>query len=252
MADEAVVHLWALLGLIALVGLAIGGALNGLIEGVPDGVPIRSCWSRPRNSPVAMLRTSIERPRHWLVAGANSATWLLLAWWAMGPGDQGSLVPLLLVLGSCGVVLAMIDIEHHRLPNAIVLPLYPITIAGLVLAGALSWSWPWAGCIVGAVVWVAVLGVLWVVSRGRGMGMGDVKLAPVLGATLGWVGVGCALTGLFAAFVLGAIAGLVLMAARKAGRRSRMAFGPYLLAGAVVGLISGQSVFAWYLGAVGS
>jgi len=78
------------------------------------------------------------------------------------------------------------------------------------------------------------------------MGFGDVKLAPVLGATLGWVSFGGSIVGLFTAFVLGAVVGIVLMLAGRAGRRSHLPFGPFLLAGAAVGLVAGAPIAASY------
>jgi leader peptidase (prepilin peptidase)/N-methyltransferase len=83
------------------------------------------------------------------------------------------------------------------------------------------------------------------------MGFGDVKLAPVLGVTLGWVGVGAAAVGLFAAFLVGGVVGVALMIARRAGRRSHLAFGPYLLLGALLGLLVGEPIWNAYLDSFG-
>ena len=99
----------------------------------------------------------------------------------------------------------------------------------------------------GAAVWVALIGGLWFVSGGGGMGFGDVKLSPVLGACLGWVAVTSALVGLLAAFVAGAAAGIALLVAGRAGRRSQMPFGPFLLLGTLVGLLAGESIAGAYV-----
>lgn len=71
------------------------------------------------------------------------------------------------------------------------------------------------------------------------MGFGDVKLAPVLGATLGWVSVPSAVVGLLAGFMLGALVGVTLMVVGRAGRKTALPFGPFLIVGALLGLLVG-------------
>jgi leader peptidase (prepilin peptidase) / N-methyltransferase len=252
--------------LLGLLGLAVGSFLNVVVYRVPLGLSIvRPGSACPGcHTPIAArdnipvlswlllrgrCRTCGTRisARYPLVELLNAVLWLGLAWWAV-TADALGLLPLLLVLGSAGVALAFIDLEHHRLPDAIVLPLYPVTVLGLVLAGLVSGEWPLASAGIGVAVWLGVIGGLWLLSGGRGMGFGDVKLAPVLGATLGWTGVGAAVVALFAAFALGAVVGIVLLLARKAGRRSALPFGPFLLVGALIGLVIGPRVADAYLG----
>jgi leader peptidase (prepilin peptidase)/N-methyltransferase len=256
--------------LLGLLGLAVGSFLNVVIYRVPLGMSIvrppsacpqcHAAIAARDNIPVLswlLLRGRCRGcgaripVRYPLVELLNAALWLALAWWAFSAQGIPALLPLLLVLGSAGIALCFIDLAHHRLPDAIVLPLYPVTIVGLGLAGLLTGEWPWADALVGLAAWLVVIGGLWLVSAGRGMGFGDVKLAPVLGVTLGWVGVAAALVALFAAFALGAIIGLGLMAARRAGRRTALPFGPFLLAGALVGLFAGQAIADGYLELMG-
>lgn len=73
----------------------------------------------------------------------------------------------------------------------------------------------------------------------HGLGFGDVKLAPGLGAVLGWYGWGTVVLGTFAGFLFGGLYGLGLVLARRAGRRTTIPFGPFLIAGAFVGLVIG-------------
>ncbi len=80
------------------------------------------------------------------------------------------------------------------------------------------------------------------------MGFGDVKLAGVLGAALGWLGWGPLVVGSFAAFLLGGVVGLALMVAQKADRRTGIPFGPWMIAGAFVGVAWGTPVWNTYLG----
>jgi leader peptidase (prepilin peptidase)/N-methyltransferase len=256
--------------MLAGVGLAVGSFLNVVIYRVPLGLSIvRPGSACPTchtpigardNVPVfswlvlrGRCRTCRERisPRYPLVEILNAAVWLGLGWWAWHSDGLVWLLPLLLVLGSAGIALFFIDIEHHRLPDAIVLPLYPVTAAGLALAGIMSGAWPLTTTLVGVALWLIVIGGLWLVTGGRGMGFGDVKLAPILGATLGWVGVSSAAVGLLVAFATGAIVGVCLMAARRAGRRSALPFGPFLIIGSAVGLVVGEAAGTAYLDLTG-
>ena len=252
------------------LGLVVGSFLNVVIYRVPldlsivrPGSACPGCGApiAPRdNIPVISWLLLRGRCRHChepigvrypMVEIANAVVWVALGWWCLSEAGIPALLPLLLVLGSAGVALFMIDLDHHRLPDAIVLPLYPVTVAGLVLAGLLTGDWPLVGAAVGIGIWLVVIGGLWFVSGGRGMGFGDVKLAPVLGATLGWVAIAAAGVGLFIAFLLGALVGIVLLITRRAGRRSAIPFGPFLLLGALIGLVAGTAISDAYLGMMG-
>jgi leader peptidase (prepilin peptidase)/N-methyltransferase len=252
------------------LGLIVGSFLNVVIYRVPRDLSIVRPGSAcpgcgtpisPRdNIPVVSwlilrgrCRTCGEpiSGRYPLVEGLNAVLWLALGWWAWRPEGIDPLLPWLLVLGSAGLALFFIDIDHHRLPDAIVLPLYPLGVAGLVFAGLVSARWPLGEVAIGVGAWLVVIGGIWLLTGGRAMGFGDVKLAPVLAATLGWVGVSSALVGLLAAFVLGGGVGLVLMLSGRARRGTHMAFGPFLLLGALVGLIWGEPIGAAYLDLIG-
>ena len=281
-----------LLALLFLLGLLVGSFLNVVIYRVPRGQSV----VRPRsacpscgtpigardNIPVLswlLLRGHCRAcgapipSRYPLVELTTGIAWAVTGAWALAVPDRTALLPLLLILVSAGIALAFIDVEHHRLPNSIVLPLYPVTIAGLAFAGMMNAEWPWREALIGLGAWLLLIGGLWLLSGGRGMGFGDVKLAPVLGATLGWVSVSSALTGLLAAFVLGAAVGIGILVARRtpapvstavpdtsglkdlAGTGepagTPMAFGPFLLAGAALGLVVGPALGDAYLSIVG-
>ena len=76
---------------------------------------------------------------------------------------------------------------RNRLPDRIVLPMYPVLAAVLGLLGILSGQWPVGRALGGAALWLVAIGSVWLVSAGRAMGFGDVKLAPLLGMTLAWI-----------------------------------------------------------------
>jgi leader peptidase (prepilin peptidase) / N-methyltransferase len=256
--------------LLAGLGVIVGSFLNVVIYRVPDGKsivrPASACpgcgtpIAARDNIPVLswlLLRgrcRTCHAPisaRYPLVEALTGVVWVVLGWWCWGPDGIDPLLPLLLALGSAGVALWFIDLDHHRLPDVIVLPLYPVTVIGLALAGLVTGEWPLADSLVGLAAWLLLIGGLWLFSGGRAMGFGDVKLAPVLGATLGWVGISSALVGLLAAFVLGGVLGVVLLVSGRARRGTHMPFGPFLLLGALIGLLAGEAIGAAYLAMVG-
>lgn len=146
----------------------------------------------------------------------------------------------LVAFGAYGVALSAIDIATHRLPNALVLPGYGAGIALCAMASALAAD---AGMLVRAVAGMAVLFVAYLALRFAqpgGMGGGDVKLAGVIGLALGWAGWGALATGAAAAFLLGGVVGLALLAGGH--RRVRVPFGPFMLAGAWVGILYGDAI----------
>ena len=154
-----------------------------------------------------------------------------------------ALVLAYLWLAVASVVLAVIDARTHRLPNRWVLPGYPVLLVLFVmacLAGA-----PWLSFL-RALVGGAALFAFYLLLRaaGGGMGGGDVKLAGVLGLALGWAGWAELAVGAFAGFVFGGVYGAMLLAARRAHRRTAVAFGPWMLLGAWTGIVAGAAIAA--------
>lgn len=150
------------------------------------------------------------------------------------------MIPLLVVWVIVGTWLTVVDLREHRLPNALTIPMLVVVPLGLGVADLLGdapASGGWIGAGLGAAIWLGALGLLWLVTRGRGMGLGDVKLAPSLGATLGWLGVGTAFAGLIVAFVLGGVVSLLLLVTKRVQRRTAIPFGPFLLLGTAVTIV---------------
>src|SRR5207249_4773737 len=139
--------------------------------------------------------------------------------------------------------------EHKLLPNRIV---FPSLVAGVVLLGVAAALGPgvhaWIRALAGAAISFAIFLALAIISP-RGMGMGDVKLAAVLGLALAYQGWGRLFLGFLLAFASGAFGGIALIAARRAGRKSEIPFGPYLALGTVIAILFGAPlVRAWLPG----
>ncbi len=133
------------------------------------------------------------------------------------------------------LVLAAIDLDVHRLPDGIQLPAYPAFALLLALA---SWhTGRWDSLLRAGIAAVLAFGVfLGMAMIGSGMGYGDVKLAGLLGMLLGWVAWPLALWGLAAGIVIGGLVAAGLMLTRKAERTAEFAYGPPLIAGALLTL----------------
>ena len=144
-----------------------------------------------------------------------------------------------LALAGIGIWLLAIDARTHRLPNRIVLP---ALAASLVLVGVDALVTQRTDALLGALVEMLILGGFYVVLRAMsrgGIGGGDVKLAALIGLVLGWHGMQVLVIGAASAFVLGAIYALALMAVKRANRSTRIAFGPWMIIGAVLGIAIG-------------
>jgi leader peptidase (prepilin peptidase)/N-methyltransferase len=250
----------------AVLGLLIGSFLNVVIHRVPAGLSLVSPGSacpacahpvRPYdNLPVVswlLLRgrcrdcaepIAVRYPLVELVTGLLFG----VLEWRFGSTPYAAAA---LVVAAAGVALFMIDLDHRRLPFSIT----GATAVGALIALGIDvvrhGADPVPAALGAAALWLAVYGGIWLVTGGRGMGLGDVALAPVLGLVLGWLGWGPALVGLGAGFVIGAIVGVGLIVAGSAGARSRVPHGPFLLTGALLGMLAGGSLASAYLTLVG-
>lgn len=247
---------------LTVLGLLIGSFLNVVIHRVPAGLsvwaPGSSCTScghavRARdNVPVLswlLLRGSCRdcgarvAARYPLVEAGTALLFL-------GAGvrfGSSTYVVVALVLAAAGVALAAIDLDVGRLPFSITAVTAVATALSLGVDGTWAGADPLPTAILSMLGWLVVYGGIWVLTAGRGMGLGDVALAPVLGLGLGWLGWGPSLVGLCAGFVLGAVVGLLLIHLGRAGRRSRVPHGPCLIVGAGVGMVVGGPLGTAYL-----
>ncbi len=252
--------------LCAVLGLIVGSFLNVVIYRVPRGESVVSPRSRcPRcgyeigaldNIPVLswlLLRGSCRQCRAPISIRyplVELLTGLVFVSMALRFGFDWVL-PAYLYFGAVGVALALIDLDVHRLPDALTLPSYPVLGALLLLPTVADGSW---GDYLRAWLAAAALFGLYfvlVLVYPSGMGFGDVKLAGVLGLVLGWLGWGVLAVGGFLGFLLGAVVGGALMLSHRAGRKSKIPFGPFMLLGAWLAVLFGDGVWDAYLGVLG-
>ena len=170
-------------------------------------------------------------------------------WWPLPLHGQGLfdfIVWLLLLIGF--VILAVYDLRWLLLPNVVVFPVIGVS-AAYVLSNVVFFHAPVRNLLQAALGVVIVSGLFWVlfqVSKGRWIGFGDVKLAIALGLLAGTPAKAVLL--LFFASFLGTLVALPLVAAGQAGRKTKLPFGPLLLAATVLVQLFGSDVIDWYTG----
>ncbi|MFE0138305.1 prepilin peptidase [Streptomyces sp. NPDC059037] len=226
--------------------LVLGGALWGAFVGLfvpraayrlsvspdagwrgetPDGRPLTSWVGTARG----------YGPR---TSGTVVTTALVCAALALTTGARPEL-GVWMLLAPFGVLLALVDFTVHRLPDVLTLPLAGAALALLGGAALLpEHGGSWLTALYGALALAGAYFLLFLINP-NGMGFGDVKLALCLGAVLGWYGWGVLLLGTFAGFLLASLYGVGLVIARRAGRKTAIPFGPFLIGGAFVGLMIG-------------
>ena len=183
--------------------------------------------------------------RYPAVELAMGLLWFLLTLRLVAAG-LGWAVPAYLTLGFLCLVLAVIDASVRLLPNRITYPAFP-AMAGLLLLASLGLGdLGRMGRGLVAALLVGAFFLALVLISPRGMGMGDVKLGPTLGLALGWLSWPAVAVGLFSAFLLGGLAGLAAIAVLRLDRKATMPFGPWLAAGALLGVLAGGELARWY------
>ena len=249
--------------LATVYGLLVGSFLNVAVHRVPAGESV----VRPRsacpacstpieardNLPViswVLLRgrcrtcaepISVRYPAVEVLTGAAFAVMALRfgASWEL---------PAFCVLMAGLVAVSAIDLDVRRIPTAIL----RVTAAGglpilVVAAVVASDPWPLVRVVAGAGGAYGALLVVHLVSP-QGMGFGDVRLAGLLGAFLGWLGPGHVPVGLMAGFFYGSVGGVAVLLARRGDRRTAIPFGPFLALGAVTAILAGEPLLDLYLG----
>lgn len=135
------------------------------------------------------------------------------------------------------VVLSVVDFRELRLPNKYVYSAYPIMLVGLLVPAWAANRWDaLTSALLCALVGFALFMLLHAVYP-AGLGMGDVKLAGVVGLMAGWVSWATALVALMLAFLLSAVVSIVLLITRRANLKSALPLGPFMLGGTILAVL---------------
>jgi leader peptidase (prepilin peptidase) / N-methyltransferase len=246
-----------------VLGLVIGSFLNVVAYRVPAGRSLvrpgsacPSCGTAIRpvdNLPVLswlLLRGRCRACRSRISLRyplVEAGTAVLFAATVLVVG-VGWTLPAHLWFVSVTFVLAIIDFDTKRLPNRV---LYPGTVVGVVLLGVGSWADgsfdAFLRGLLGGAAYFAGLLLIALIARG-GFGFGDVKLAFLLGLFTAHVSWAVLVVGVFAAFAVGGVAAVILLATGRAGRKDAVPFGPSMVAGAWLAIVAGEPIARWYLG----
>jgi leader peptidase (prepilin peptidase)/N-methyltransferase len=237
-------------------GLAVGSFLNVVAARVPRGqsvvTPASRCMSCEtpltwrENVPVVSYLALRGRCRHcgarfssrYLAVEVVTALLLAAIVLRFGLTPQAGIYA---VFGAALVTLSVIDIEHHILPNRIVLPLFVVIYLAQV-ARQPDQAVEWTLAALGASGFLFLFALVYP----AGMGMGDVKLALAIGAALGLSVTVAMMVGFLAA---GVIAAVVIARYGSAGRKVPIPLGPFLALGAVVAMFAGPQIIDAYMGA---
>lgn len=241
--------------IVCMFGLVVGSFLNVLIDRMPRGqsviwkpshcdyckkqlrwfelIPVLSYVLQGGSCRRCHKRLSFQYPIVELLTALGFLSVFLYV------GDLTTHFFLMLVIFCSAVVIFFIDLKHQIIPDSM------LVIAGIsiVLLGTTLTPFERGVHMLTALSCGLGFFLLWVVTRGRGLGFGDVKLAFVIGLLLGYPS---AVVGLYVAFLTGALVGVILMILRFARMKSRIAFGPFLLLGAIISIWFGERILNWW------
>jgi leader peptidase (prepilin peptidase)/N-methyltransferase len=252
---------WPALALIGVLGLAIGSFLNVVVYRVPReesllyppshcpkcDQPIKALHNIPVVSWLVLrgrCANCHERisARYPIVEIGTAALFVGMTLRFRLSAE----LPAYLYLAAIALVLLLIDLDVQRLPDSIVLPSYIVTVLLLMPAGAVSSDWwPAVRALVGMLALWAVY-FAFALAYPNGIGLGEVKLAGLLGLYLGWLSWSAVLIGTFGGFLLGGFLGAALIALGHTGRQTIVPFGAALVVGAVLAVFVAPPITHWY------
>lgn len=229
---------WAVAG--ALAGIPIGTLLRGAVYryAVPSGDPVRTacpdCGANIRWGRVRCGGCGARFGKPLVLELATAAVLALLLGRFAGEWEVAAFA----FLGVVGVALATIDIAVQRLPDQLTLPAYPALAVLLAAAGIPDGDLATFGrALLGGLALAGAYYLMALIQPGK-LGGGDIKLAGILGMALGWLGWPVLIFGGALAYVLFAVVVLVLLLARRISWRSQVAFGPFMLGGALLAVVA--------------
>ncbi len=209
---------WWVVALVTLAGVAVGRLLS--VRLVTGGYRLDDEQPRPLPGPGILATLAVP------------VLWGLLAW-RVGAPSSGALLPAYLLLAAVGVALVWIDLDVHRLPEGLTLPAVPALVVLLAIASATTGDWGalGRGVVCAAAGWLGYV-VLALVSPG-GLGLGDATLGGLVALPLGYLGWSLPVMGFVVAFLVAGFVTLAGLALRRLHLRSAIAFGPFILLGAL-------------------
>ena len=242
----------------ALAGLVVGSYLNVLAHRLPAGrSTVRPRSSCPFCGGIIPARDNIPllsfvllggrcrrcgAPISWRYPALEALTAVLFVGSVLAFGLTPRTAVAMLF---CALMLALaaIDAEHYLLPDRLTLPGILAGLATQPLVPSVSLLEAVVGTVLGAGLLILLMNYWYWLRGEEGMGMGDVNMAALIGAFLGWKGL---LVALVTASLSGAATGIVLMAAARLGLRSRLPFGTFLALGSLVALFAGDTLVDAY------
>jgi leader peptidase (prepilin peptidase)/N-methyltransferase len=241
-----------LLSIAGLLGLIFGSFLNVVIHRLPRGESLMfpgshcpACGHELRaldNIPLfswVLLRGCCRHcgspiPVRYPLVELLSAAVFMLAALAFGLSLEGVAAA---ALGALLIVIAFIDLDH-----LLVLDATTVVGAAIALAAALAMH-RIVPALEGAATGALIFGAIYALTRGAGMGLGDVKLAAMLGLFLGFPSM---VSAVVAAFIIGAVLAIPVLVARRRGRRDALPFGPFLVMAAILGTFAPGAITGPY------
>jgi leader peptidase (prepilin peptidase) / N-methyltransferase len=167
-----------------------------------------------------------------VIGAAIGWDWALLLWLPLVPAY---------------VALAVVDWRTRLLPTYIIAPAYGVVVAVALVGWVVTRDTDaLVHAALGWLVYGGLFALLWFIYP-RGLGYGDVRLAGLLGIALGWLGWGPVLVGMYAGLLLGGVLGLVLVMLKVVDRGNNP-FGPYMLTGALIGIVWGSTLWTGLVG----
>lgn len=167
--------------------------------------------------------------------------------WLVASVFDWALLPALAVFGSATLALTLIDIDHQLIPNRVLFPALGVAAPLLAIGAVIDGDGRYLiRAFIGAVVYFVALLIVALIARG-GFGMGDVKLALLLGLFLGYRGWDVWAVGFFLAILLGGVASILVLVFTRKGKNAKFAYGPYLVLGSWIALFWGTTIADWYL-----
>lgn len=239
--------------LVIVLGVVVGSFLNVVVVRLPRGNSLVAPRSRcpscgtaiqwfdniPIMSFVALRGHCRECGasiswRYPVIEAGTAGLFALAAWRSTSLADL--LVAWLFL--SALIVIAGIDLEHQVIPDRITVPAMAVGLLTSFLGTRVSWLDSLLGILAGGGILFAVI-----VLSGGGMGGGDMKLAAMMGAFLGYK---LALLALFLAVILGGMVAVVLLSTGIRRRKDPIPFGPFLAIAASVAMLWGETILTWY------